>query len=122
MGQTLGDDDGERVTSLVLCCTVPVFGPADAWHERAATVRASGMGSIVEAPQGRWFTDGFRAARPDAGRAVRRDAGRDRPGGVRHLLRGLARFSSTDRLGTIDVPTRVVAGAQDPVCPPDQCR
>jgi pimeloyl-ACP methyl ester carboxylesterase len=80
------------------------------------------MGAIAEASKGRWFTDGFRAARPDqVDRFTAMLSGID-PEGYATCCEAIARFSSTDRLGTIDVPTRVVAGAQDPVCPPDQCR
>lgn len=120
VGQNLATSG--RLTSLVLCCTVPVFGTPDAWHERAATVRASGMGSITEASMGRWFTDAFRDAEPE--RVARYAAGLDGidPEGYAVCCEALARFDSTDRLGAIDVPTRVVAGAHDPVCPLNQCR
>jgi 3-oxoadipate enol-lactonase len=122
VGQTLATTYGERLTSLVLCCTVPVFGSPEPWLERAATVRADGMRAIAEASKGRWFTDGFRASRPDqVDRFVAMLDGTD-PEGYAVCCEALARFCSVDRLGTIDVPTRVIAGAQDPVCPPDQCR
>jgi pimeloyl-ACP methyl ester carboxylesterase len=80
------------------------------------------MRAIAEASKGRWFTDGFRASRPDqVDRFVAMLDGTD-PEGYAVCCEALARFCSVDRLGTIDVPTRVIAGAQDPVCPPDQCR
>ncbi|CAN5562674.1 3-oxoadipate enol-lactonase [soil metagenome] len=120
VGQTLAASG--RVTSLVLCCTVPVFGTADAWHERAATVRADGMGAVTGASLGRWFTDSFRASEPEeVARFAAMLDGID-PQGYAACCEALARFDATDRLGAIDVPTRVVAGADDPVCPPDPCR
>ena len=50
----------ERVERLVLCCTSAQLGPREAWIERAATVRAEGVGAIADAVLGRWFTPGLR--------------------------------------------------------------
>src|SRR5688572_26251193 len=49
IGQLLAIDHGDRLTSLTLCCTAPVFGTPDTWQERADTVRRDGMGALVEA-------------------------------------------------------------------------
>lgn len=120
VGQTLATTS--RLTSLVLCCTVPVFGAPDPWRERAAVVRSSGTGSVVEASMGRWFTDGFRSARPEAVERYAAMLGGIDPEGYASCCEALARFDATARLSAIDVPTRVVAGVHDPVCPPEQCR
>jgi 3-oxoadipate enol-lactonase len=122
VGQTLATSYGGRLSALVLCCTVPRFGEPSAWHERAALVRSSGMAALDEATRGRWFTDGFRAAHPDqVDRLVAMLTGLD-PEGYAGCCEALAGFDATGVLGTVSAPTRVVAGDQDPVCPPDQCR
>jgi 3-oxoadipate enol-lactonase len=36
------------------------------WRERAATGRTQGLGALIDFQVTRWFSDGFRAARPDA--------------------------------------------------------
>jgi 3-oxoadipate enol-lactonase len=36
------------------------------WRERAATGKNMGLGALIEFQVTRWFSDGFRAARPDA--------------------------------------------------------
>jgi len=36
------------------------------WRERAATGRTKGLGALIDFQVTRWFSDGFRASRPDA--------------------------------------------------------
>jgi 3-oxoadipate enol-lactonase len=122
VGQTLGSAYADRLTSLVLCCTAPVFGSPGGWHERAAVVRSAGLGAITEATKGRWFTDAFRAGHPDEVDRLIAMLSRVDPEGYARCCEALAGFSWTERLAEIGVPTRVVAGAHDPVCPLDQCR
>jgi 3-oxoadipate enol-lactonase len=115
IGQTLALDHPDRLAALVLCCTVPKFGDADAWAERAALVRSSGMSVLSEATKGRWFTPGFRAEQPDeVDRFIAMISGMD-PDGYASCCEALAGFDVRDRLGAISAPTRVVAGSDDPV-------
>ena len=121
IAQTLAAAHGDRLSAAVLCCTVPVFGSPDAWHERAALVRSSGMGALAEATRGRWFTDGFRATQPDrVERLIAMLTGTD-PEGYAACCEALAGFDMTARLPGITVPVRVVAGAGDGVAPPHSC-
>ncbi len=122
IGQALATSYGDRLTAAVLCCTVPSFGDPATWRERAALVRAEGMGVLAEPTEGRWFTDGFRASRRDqVDRFLAMITGTD-PEGYASCCEALATFDVTARLGDIRTPTRVVAGAQDPVAPPSACR
>jgi 3-oxoadipate enol-lactonase len=121
VAQTLAAAHGDRLTAAVLCCTVPVFGSPDPWHERAALVRSSGMAGLAEATRGRWFTDDFRATHPDeVERHVAMLTGLD-PEGYAACCEALADFDATDRLAGIAVPIRVVAGAHDGVAAPEAC-
>ena len=52
----------ERVDRLVLLCTGAQLPPAEAWLERAATVREYGSGAVAEAVVARWFTQELREA------------------------------------------------------------
>ena len=54
-----------RVERLALLCTSAQLGPASAWHERAATVRAEGAGAVAAAVVGRWLTPDYAADHPD---------------------------------------------------------
>lgn len=122
IGQALALTAPSRLAAVVLCCTAPVLGDPATWAERAALVRAEGMSVLAEPTKGRWFTDGFRAEHPEqVDRFVDMITGVD-PEGYAACCEALAGFDVRERLGRISTPTRVVAGAQDPVATPDACR
>ena len=118
IGQRLGIDHGDRLTSLALCSTAPVFGTPEMWEERAETVRSQGTQALVDATVERWFTPEFRAEHADQVSWVM-DMFRATPDqGYAGCCAAIARFDATDELPAIRVPTVVVAGAEDPTCPP----
>jgi 3-oxoadipate enol-lactonase len=121
IGQTLLVTAPERVAAAVLCCTVPKFGEPSGWAERAAAVRAEGMASLAEPTRGRWFTDEFRRTHgPEVERLVGMLTSTD-PEGYASCCDALAAFDLVGRLGAVQTPTRVVAGAEDPVSTPEGC-
>ena len=119
IGQVLALAHPQRLTSLVLACTAPVFGEPSTWRERAGLVRRDGLESLVEPTFARWFTDDFRASDPVAVSRVRDMFVATPREGYAGCCEALASYDVTDRLGRIVVPTRVVAGAQDPGTPPE---
>ena len=119
VGQVLGLDHPDRVTSLVLCCTAPVFGSPDTWRDRADQVRREGVEPLVEATVQRWFTEAFRASDPDAVEHVMGMFRATPPEGYACCCEALATYDVSDRLGEIRTPTRVIAGADDPGTPPE---
>src|SRR5918993_257564 len=54
--QALAAAHPERVESLVLMATAAYLPPAEGWDQRAQTVRAHGMGALVDVVMQRWFT------------------------------------------------------------------
>ena len=121
IGQTLLLTAPRRVAAAVLCCTVPHFGDPATWADRAATVRAEGMAPLAEPTRGRWFTDDFRRTHAEeVERLVGMLTSVD-PEGYASCCDALAAFDLRGRLGAVTSPTRVVAGAEDPVAPPDAC-
>lgn len=118
VGQVLGLDHAERLSALVLCCTAPAFGGPATWLDRAAQVRREGLDPLVEATAQRWFTPAFRADHPDRVAWVMEMFRATPREGYAGCCEALARYDVTDRLGQLAVPTRVVAGAQDPGTPP----
>jgi len=115
-------DAPARVSSAVLLCTGAVIGDADAWHERATTVRASGTAALLEATAARWFAPGFLEREPASGFALRhalRDADQE---GYAHVCEALADFDVRDRLASITASVLAVAGAQDVATPPSSLR
>jgi 3-oxoadipate enol-lactonase len=112
----------DRVLGAVLCCTGARIGDETMWTERAAAVRASGTASLVTASAGRWFGPGFLEREPERASALLhalRDADDD---GYLAVVHALAAYDVRDRLGEIEAPVVAVAGAHDPVCPPEVLR
>ena len=122
IGQVLAARHADRVAAAVLCCTVPKFGDPAAWTERAALVRSQGMTALEESTRQRWFSDAFRAAQPaEVDRLIGMLTALDADG-YASCCEALATFDARSRLGSIDVPVRVVAGSEDPVATADACR
>jgi len=112
----------ERVERLVLCCTSAQLGPPSAWHERAATVRAEGVGAVADAVLGRWYTAAFAAAHPDEIERMRGILTATPPDGYAGCCEAIAEMDLTPDLPSITAPTLVIAGEQDPSTPPEHGR
>lgn len=111
-------DHPRRIGSAVLLCTGATIGTADGWHERAATVRASGTPAVLEGSAARWFAPGFLEREPDTGAALLhalRDADRE---GYARVCEALAGHDVRDRLERIGTPVLAVAGREDEPTPP----
>ena len=118
IGQVLGIDRADRLSTLVLCCTAPVFGTADTWRERAAQVRAEGVEGLVEPTLERWFTPAYREAHPERVAWVMEMFRSTPSDGYAGCCDALAEYDVSERLAAITAPTLVVAGADDPGTPP----
>ncbi len=109
----------ERVERLVLCCTSALLGPPEAWRERAATVRASGVEAIADAVLARWFTPAFAEAHPEVIERMRRILTATPPEGYAGCCEAIAAMDLTGDLPGVSAPTLVLAGADDPATPPE---
>ncbi|HZJ04266.1 MAG TPA: alpha/beta fold hydrolase [Nocardioidaceae bacterium] len=73
---------------------------------------------LVEPTKQRWFTPRFLESNPeDSGRLLDMIASVS-PVGYAACCDAIAAYDITSRLGEISTPTRVIAGADDPVSPP----
>jgi 3-oxoadipate enol-lactonase / 4-carboxymuconolactone decarboxylase len=109
----------DRVNSATLLCTGAVIGRPEDWAARAATVRASGTGAIVDLAAQRWFGPGFSDRRPEEA-AELLNALRDTDDeSYAQACEALAAFDVADRLSEIATPTLAVAGAEDIATPAD---
>jgi 3-oxoadipate enol-lactonase len=113
VGLQLALDAPERIERLVLASASARFGEPEQWLDRAATVRARGLGSIVDAVIARWFTPAF----GDANGFRDMFLSTDREGYAR-CCEALARWDVREELGRIAAPTLVITGMEDPSTPP----
>jgi 3-oxoadipate enol-lactonase len=119
IGQVLALDHPDRVAGLVLCCTGPRFADPQTWHDRAALVRAEGMAPLAAPTTERWFTAGFQQQHPEVVDRIIGMLTATSPDGYAACCDALASYDVTSRLGSISAPTRVIAGAEDPVTGPE---
>lgn len=106
----------ERVNRLVLACTSARFGEAGPWRERAAAVREHGLEPIADSIVARWFTP---AAPPEVVARFRERLVATPREDYAACCEALARWDFRDRLADIQVPTLVVAAAEDAATPPE---
>jgi 3-oxoadipate enol-lactonase / 4-carboxymuconolactone decarboxylase len=114
-GSTRAAPPPDRVDRLVLVATAAHLAPPEAWRERARTVREQGMGAIVDAVLGRWFTPAVAAERVGPVRATFLATD---PEGYAACCEAIAAMDLREAIGAIRAPTLVVAGADDPATPP----
>ena len=120
VGQWLAAHAPERIERLVLLCTSAYLPPADAWHERAATVRAAGTADgIADAVVARWLTPAYAAEHPGAVAALRAGLAAQPPDGYAACCAAIGAMDLRGDLAAIRAPTLVIGGAQDAAIPPE---
>jgi 3-oxoadipate enol-lactonase len=88
------------------------------WDERIAIARAQGCAGVEEGTLARWFTTGFRVARPDVMARIGTLIRTTPAAGYIGCASAIRALDITSRIGAITVPTLVIAGADDPGTPP----
>jgi 3-oxoadipate enol-lactonase len=122
IGMWAASEAPERFDRLVLCCTVPYFPPRELWDERAATVRTRGMEPLVDAAIERWLPDAVRKSHPEAEQRLRAMLRSTAPEGYAGCCEAIRDMDLRERLGAIEAPALVIAGAEDPSTPPERVR
>jgi 3-oxoadipate enol-lactonase len=117
-GMWLGINAPERLQKLILCNTAARIGTAETWNGRIEAVRKSGMKSVAPAIVERWFTPAFRAAAPETIAQTQRMIETSRPEGYAACCAAIRDMDQREAISSINVPTLVIAGAQDPATPP----
>ena len=109
----------ERITSLAVCCAAltPLPSP-QAWHDRAALVRAQGMAPLAEMVVPRWFTPAFMAREPEAVQTVVDMLTATNPEGYAGCGEAIAALDLRPLLGSVRAPTLVLSGVEDIAAPP----
>lgn len=122
VGVQLGLLARERLSSLALISSSPRYGTADAWRQRGVVVRTNGLDPIARSTPERWFTPSFIEAQPAIVEWAVQMVRTTDPGCYIAACEVLASFDVRDQLGSIGVPTLVVAGAEDEATPPADAR
>ena len=121
IGTWLAANAPERITSLAVACSALVPLPsAQAWLDRVALVRSSGMGPIAEMVVPRWFTPSFLARHPDEVSGVVDMLNATNPAGYAGCGDAIASMDLRPLLPAVKAPTLVISGAEDPAAPPYQ--
>ena len=103
----------ERVASLAVCCAALTALPSpQAWHDRAALVRAEGMAPLADLVVPRWFTPAFMAREPAAVQTVTDMLTATRPEGYAGCGEAIAALDLRPLLPSVQAPTLVLSGAR----------
>jgi 3-oxoadipate enol-lactonase / 4-carboxymuconolactone decarboxylase len=116
-GQALALRHPDKLESLVLLATSAYLPPAEAWTERAATVRSKGMATIADTVMSRWFTRAFRERAPAIVAAIRERFVANDANGYAICCEAIRDMDLRPAIGAIRTPTLILAGADDPATP-----
>jgi 3-oxoadipate enol-lactonase len=108
----------DQVDRLVVCATSAALGPASAWAERAALVRARGPAAVADAVVDRWFTPAWRERHPGHTGRMRALIASTPAEGYAACCAAIERMDLRPLLARIAAPTLAIAGADDPSTPP----
>ena len=118
-GMWLAIEAPERIDRLALFNTSAHMPPRETWTERAATVRARGMGAVVDAALERWLSPAAPRESVAATRAMLLATDAE---GYAGCCEAIARHDLRDRIGAIEAPALIVAATDDPSTPPDHAQ
>lgn len=122
VGQWLAAHHPERISTLTLLCTSAAFRPAQAWYDRATSVRDDGLASIADSIVSRWFSPRLAEDAPELVARHVEMVKSTTDEGYAACCEALATWDGRPDLGRIVAPTLVVAGEQDPATPPSVMR
>lgn len=118
-GQWMGYRAPERLLSLTLANTSAYMGPPTGWADRIRTVLDMGMDAMVEPVIERWFTTTFRSTCETEVARIAAMLAATAPKGYAGCCAAIRDMDLRGTASLIDVPTLVIAGAQDPATPPE---
>ncbi|MEV6244081.1 alpha/beta fold hydrolase [Lentzea sp. NPDC051838] len=109
----------DRISRLALVCTAAWYPDKSMWDERISLIRELGMEPAADAIVSRWFTPSFSPAVVSHFRSELLKVDVPSYLACAEAIRGM---DLREDLGKIDVPTVVIAAAQDHATPPDVVR
>lgn len=109
----------DRISRLALACTTAWYPDKSGWDERINALRSQGMPAVADAIVSRWFTPAFSPAVVARFRAELLKVDVASYIGCAEAVRDM---DLRPDLAKIDVPTVVIAAAQDHATPPECAR
>lgn len=110
----------ELLRAVAIVASGAQLGDPQAWHERAAQVRAQSTSTVIVGSAQRWFAPGSIEREPElSGRLlhVLRDADDE---SYALCCEALAAYDVRDRLGEVSVPVLAIWGEHDQVAPEEK--
>lgn len=121
-GLYLGAAHPDRLLKVAVCSAPARFGTPATWDERIAAVRAGGLHAIAPSVLTRWFTEGFRARRPDVIQRIERQLLSTPAAGYIACCEALRDADLRDTVSSIRVRSLVLAASYDPAVPTTDAR
>jgi 3-oxoadipate enol-lactonase len=106
-----------RISRLVVMATLSRLQPAATFTERAASVRAGGVGPIAASVVARWFTERFAGQHPETVRHYEETLAAMDAEGYAGCCEAIATGDLRTSIHKVDAPTLIIAGAEDPIVP-----
>jgi 3-oxoadipate enol-lactonase len=97
--------------------TTAWYNAPQAWEERAQRALHDGLATMIEFQTTRWFTDGFRAANPEATQRATQTFLANDPTAYAETCRMLGACNLTAALPTMKMPAAIVVGEEDYATP-----
>lgn len=117
VGLWIAANHPERINRLVVMATLSRLQPATRYTERAAMVRADGIGSIASGVVARWFTPRFAREHPETLRRYEDTLAAMDAEGYASCCEAIATGDLRTDIHKVDAPTLIIVGAADPIVP-----
>jgi 3-oxoadipate enol-lactonase len=117
-GMWLAANSPERLNKLILSNTAAKIGNDDGWNARIDAVTKGGVKGVAKVVIDRWFTPDFQAKAPAEIEKIRSVFERSDASGYIACCQAVKTFDFRERIGSVRVPTLVIAGTHDPATPP----
>jgi 3-oxoadipate enol-lactonase len=120
IGMWLAANAPARIAGLAVCCTSAYLPPASGWAERAALVRSEGTAAVAPQSVSRWFPAAYLSRHPEVAPAFTAMLAGIEAEGYAGCCAAIGSMDLRPVLGSVQAPTLVIAGEQDPATPPRQ--
>lgn len=124
-GQALALNFPHLLHSLMLCDTMvaSTTGAEAMWNERIQLARtANSLEPLAEATLNRWFSTNFQSRSRIRCQQIYESILATSLDGFEGCVRAIQRFDFSHQLSTLNIPTLVVCGSDDPGTPPEENR